>query len=145
MTVIATDGESMAGDSLTTAGNQVVARGPKVHKLSDGRIVGACGDTTECRALVHWLETGGDKPTFTGECEALVLHPDGAVEWISTELRPLRYIVPMAIGSGGDLALGAMLAGADPEEAVRLAIERQVDCGGDIVVHHRPRKLRRVA
>ena len=52
MTVIATDGESMAGDSLTTASGQIVAYRAKVVQFADGRIAGACGDTTECRKLM---------------------------------------------------------------------------------------------
>ena len=144
MTVIATDGESMAGDSLTTAGNQVVAFRQKVFKFADGRIAGACGDTTECRKLMRWLEHGGDKPDV-GDAFALVLSPDGTAEYWDKELEPLPYIVPMAIGSGGDLAIGAMLAGASPEEAVKLAIERDISCGGEITVIERPRKLHRVA
>ena len=144
MTVIATDGQSMAGDSLTTSGTQIVAYRQKVFQFADGRIAGACGDTTECRKLMRWLEHGGDKPEV-GDAFAIVLNADGTCEYWDKEFEPLPYIVPMAIGSGGDIAIGAMLAGADPEDAVKLVIERDRHCGGEITVIHRPRKLRRVA
>ena len=144
MTVIATDGESMAGDSLTTAGTQIAAYAPKVHKFPDGRIAGSSGDTTECRKLIRWLRDGGDKPEV-GDAEAIVLNTDGTVEWWDKQFEPIQYVVPMAIGSGGDIAIGAMLAGVEPCEAVRLTMERDRSCGGDITVFHRPRKLRRVA
>jgi ATP-dependent protease HslVU (ClpYQ) peptidase subunit len=134
----------MAGDSLTTAGSQIVAYATKVYKFKDGRIAGACGDSTECRKLMRWLESGGDKPEV-GEACAMVLNPDGTLEYWDKELEPLPYVTPMAIGSGGDLAIGAMLAGAYPEDAVRFAMERDRHSGGDITVIHRPRKLRRVA
>lgn len=144
MTVIATDGESMAGDSLTTASGQIVAYRAKVVQFADGRIAGACGDTTECRKLMRWLEHGGDKPTV-GDAYAIVLNTDGSVEYWDKEFEPLPYVIPMAIGSGGDLAIGAMLAGADPERAVKLAMERDRHCGGEVTVIHRPRRLKRVA
>lgn len=38
----------------------------------------------------------------------------------------------IAIGCGGNLALGAVLGGADTRRALEIAIERDVKCGGEI-------------
>ncbi len=47
------------------------------------------------------------------------------------------HIAPFfAYGSGSELALGAMLAGATAEEAVRAAAQRDTGTGGEITVLH---------
>ena len=145
MTTIATDGKSMAGDSLTTAGTHAVRHAPKVHRLKDGRIVGACGLTAECLKIVRWLDDGGDKPDISDETEALVLGLDGTVCHIDHKFEMLEYDVPAGIGSGSDLAIGAILAGASPEAAVGIACVRDRHSGGDITVLHLNGPLRAVA
>lgn len=138
MTVIATDGNSVAGDSYSTCQGQLLACRQKVHRLKDGRIVGACGPTTDCVQLVQWLAEGGDKPTLGDEVTALILNGDGSVDWVDNKLTIVSgNVLPYAIGSGGDIALGAMLAGASPKEAAKLAASRQLDCGGEITVMKR--------
>ena len=135
MTVIATDGKSMAGDSYTTAHAQLLRTARKVHRLKDGRIAGACGTTTDCLALIRWLNDGGDKPSLGDDVVALILNPDGSVDWMDCKFEMVKgNMVPYAIGSGGDLALGAMLAGKSPKEAAKIACSRQLDCGGEITV-----------
>lgn len=42
----------------------------------------------------------------------------------------------VATGCGGDLALGAALAGANTRHAIKLAIERNVKCGGKIRLYN---------
>lgn len=42
--------------------------------------------------------------------------------------------VPAVTGSGGAIALGAMLAGATPAQAVAIAIQRDTGSGGQITV-----------
>jgi ATP-dependent protease HslVU (ClpYQ) peptidase subunit len=147
VTVIATDGRSMAGDSYTSCGEgQLLATRRKVHRLKDGRIVGAAGPTTDCIRLLKWLDDGGEKPTL-GDCvSAVILNLDGTVDWVDNNFTVVSgNLIPYAIGSGGDIALGAMLAGASPEGAVRIAASRQLDCGGDITVLHLEPPLKAVA
>ena len=145
MTTIATDGKSMAGDSLTTAGSLAVRHAPKVHRLSDGRIVGACGITAECVKIIRWLEGGGDKPELSDDVAALVLNLDGTVCHIDHKLELLDYLVPCSVGSGGDIALGAMLAGRTPKEAVEISALRDTCTGGEITELHLTGPLRAVA
>lgn len=75
---------------------------------------------------------GGDKPELDDDFEALILQPDGKVYWIGKRLEPLEYFAPMTIGSGSGLALGAMLAGKSPEEAVEIAKLRDFKSGGNV-------------
>ena len=148
MTVIATDGKSMAGDTLATCKGFLMGRHKKVRRLRDGRIVGASGPTTDCQMLVRWIEEGGEKPSLGEEVSAIILNPDGTVDWIDYKLEIVEnHELPAAIGCGGDLAIGAMLAGATPYEAVMLVTTRQLDIGGEITVEEigAPQTLRRVA
>ena len=135
MTTIATDGKSMAGDGLCI-GNGLV-HGTSVRKvflLSDGRIVGIAGCAYTPGAFVPWLESGGDKPDLPECFEALVLHPNGRCQSYNEKCFAMDQEVPAVTGSGGAVALGAMLAGKSPEEAVAIACLRDTGTGGTIVV-----------
>jgi ATP-dependent protease HslVU (ClpYQ) peptidase subunit len=135
VTVIATDGRVMAGDSFSTSQGQLLRKAKKVHRLKDGRIVGCSGPTTDCIQIVKWLNEGGEKPTLSEEVTAIILNADGSVDWMDCHFTIVSgNVVPYAIGSGGDLALGAMLAGCSPKAAAKIACSRQLDCGGDITV-----------
>lgn len=55
------------------------------------------------------------------------------MDWIDHKFEMITGMtLPYAIGSGGEMALGAMLAGANPEEAAMIALLRRTDCGGEI-------------
>lgn len=147
MTTIATDGLSMAGDSLVTAGKEVVGYTVKVVRLKDGRIVGTSGCCFQTVKFVEYLENPkGKKPEFEGdEFSALILNTDGTVDYMNKEFVPVRYLTPMTIGSGDGIALGAMLAGKSPVEAVAIAITRDTCSGGDIVSLSIEKPVRAVA
>lgn len=57
------------------------------------------------------------------------------MEYISTanECRPHEVDLPFACGSGSDYAIGAMLAGKSPREAVELAAKKNSATGGKIM------------
>ena len=57
--------------------------------------------------------------------EALVFEATG-------DGHPLKASAPCALGAGRELALGAMLAGASAEDAVRIATERHAYCRGPV-------------
>ena len=67
--------------------------------------------------------------------EALVVSPDTKeVALIDTTGYPMDIQYPhYAIGSGCEVAFGAMEAGASAEEAVKIAIKRVVGCGGKVM------------
>lgn len=137
MTTIATDGKSMAGDGFVT-GNDLIHSTTeiKVRKLSDGRIVGIAGSAYAHVLFVPWLENGGDPPELTDDFEALVLHPGGRCQSFNHKCLAIEQPTPAVTGSGGALALGAMLAGASPERAVAIACERNMGTGGTVTVIH---------
>lgn len=129
----------MAGDSLTTCDGYHLASNRKVHRCEDGRIFGVAGLSTDAVKFRRYM-LGGDetRPTMSDEFCALILNTDGTVDWMDKEWELVRYIVPAAIGSGQELAQGAMLAGANPGEAVAIAARLDRKTGGDIHIEGLP-------
>lgn len=121
----------MAGDGQAEAQGTILATNRcKVVRLGDGSLFGSAGRSIDGSAVAKWLIEGGKRPEVeVGWC-ALRVHPDGQVEYFTHDLEPALIDVPAAIGSGMDLALGAMLAGATPKQAVEIAAERDMATGG---------------
>lgn len=148
MTTIATDGKSMAGDSRGCANNVIRCDNEqKLYRLTDGRIIGFCGTAGAARDYIAWLEdaAGGDKPKIEDDFSALVLTPEGVVQVHCNCALPDNTDLPVTIGSGGAIALGAMLAGASPEEAVAISAQRDPFTGGKTTVLHLESACRAVA
>jgi len=138
MTTIACDGKSMAGDGLAARETLItVLDAIKVTRLDDGRIVGTAGEKPDTRKFRAWLQEGGTKPKLK-DLAALVLHPDGRLVYhTDSDIEGTPTGLPNAIGSGCEIAIGAMLAGLSPEKAVEIAATRDVYTGGTITVFRR--------
>jgi ATP-dependent protease HslVU (ClpYQ) peptidase subunit len=138
MTTVATDGKSMAADgqSSTDDGPITNLNRRKITKLPGGSIVGGAGQLPDILRLTAWLEDGGQQkpPRIREPLAMLQLMPTGEVLYWNEELEPHPIDVPAAVGSGAELALGAMLAGASPKEAVGIACQRDPMSGGKITV-----------
>lgn len=130
MTTIATDGESMFSDSQQTGSyiDRVVV--VKVYKVK-GSLWGFCGSIAQGLVFLKWLD-GGDKPTDLDAFEALQVDDEGKVFNWQRRLQPVEVGTPAAIGSGGEYAMGAMMAGASPRKAVEIACELDTRSGGKI-------------
>lgn len=140
MTTIVTDGRSMAADSLSTCGDIVMGTGiQKLHRLTDGSVVGIAGQTRDALRAIAALTNGEE---FDGEYTLLRLFADGAVLRYEGCTYGLNAEIPAAIGSGFELAIGAILAGASPKLAVEIAASRDIYTGGNVSVL-RPRKPKR--
>lgn len=141
MTTIATDGRTMAGDGRACQGDEVASDGRrKLTRLDDGSVVGMAGDSAGGELVLDWLKRGGkreDVPNVDpGDFEVVVLrlYPDGRLRYLSAPfLVELEVDAPFAIGSGKKYARGAMLAGASPVEAVRIAALVDIGTGGDVL------------
>lgn len=135
MTTIATDGKTMAGDGCISAGDERLSDTfVKVHRLTDGRVIGVSGCSYSAIEFVQYMQRGTDKPELPDQFCALVLHTDGTVEMMNHRCVPIQIDVPNAVGSGADYAIGAMLFGATPEQAVQIAAQRDLFTGGKITV-----------
>lgn len=135
MTTIATDGRTMAGDGITTSLDIVMRRNaPKVRRLPDGSIFGFAGRTADANAIFGWLADGAKgSPPKIKEGRALILRPGGRIEHLGEDGDLIEIEAPAAVGSGGDIALGAMEFGASPKQAVEIAARRDPFTGGRIV------------
>lgn len=147
MTTIATDGRSMAGDGRITRGSLITGgEALKIFRLSDGSLLGGAGDADAVHELREWLDKGGcAKRPKTPNVHMLHLWANGEC-WIHCDNHSATKTgLPTAIGSGDHLAIGAMEAGATPEEAVAIAAKRDVNTGGRITVLHLEANVKAVA
>jgi hypothetical protein len=152
MTVIATDGKTIAADTMMTFGSerQLGQRKLRVVQLdSISHTVLAFGGTAAVAdALERWF-CGGAKPELAPKLggdaswQLLAITREGLAFYNDRVPYPCRVMPPFTMGCGGDVALGAMKAGVSPERAVEIAIEVDVNCGGEVQVVDIPEALNR--
>lgn len=133
MTTIATDGYAVAGDGRSTRNDSVTGNNRrKVHPLPDGSVVGGAGRTADAERAIRTL-TEMTNDEVKGDYALIRLYPSGKVEIYEGSLKsPIRSKAPHAIGTGSDVAMGAMLAGATAQEAVKIAGKIDIYTGGKV-------------
>lgn len=137
MTTVAWDGKTLAADSQSTTGS-IRGAATKVAKNKDGFLVAGSGSCAVVKMWINWVLAGmppDQQPTSVDDANVLVIDPRGR----ATLFADVAVAQPMprkqwALGSGGDIALGAMAAGADARAAVKIACKLDVFSGGRIVV-----------
>jgi hypothetical protein len=137
MTVIATDGITIAADGLAMRGSRPTATNiVKIHPRH-GRIYALAGTAVMTEAVIAWHHAGADPakrpPEVKGEFALLVIDKRGCWYYDNDFPYPDRAELPFAIGCGRDWAIAAMDFGKSPREAVAYACTRDVNCGGEIV------------
>jgi len=137
MTTIAADAKRglMAADSMTSTSDSWWPS-TKVHRAGDA-LIGGAGEAAVIRQFVAWYSDGQrlPKPRLSDTFCALVLNPDGLFYWASNLVPEPIERGYHAIGSGGNAALGAMLAGANVKKAVEIATQVDTGSGGEVVLH----------
>jgi len=135
MTTIACDGKTIAGDGLVT-GNDMIhdLHCVKVHRLQNGSVAGFAGSAFDVEQAVKFLNDEVKEIDLDESFEAIILHHGGDVECMNNKGRKYRQSTPCASGSGSPFALAAMDLGFSSEEAVKVAIERDIYSGGTIFV-----------
>jgi ATP-dependent protease HslVU (ClpYQ) peptidase subunit len=136
MTTIFADAKRglMVCESKTTLGSTWFSS-TKVHRI-DGDLVGFAGYRSEALKWMDWFSNGkrGPQPKITNS-EALILSSAGLIYIDGTgESNPIERGF-MGIGSGGPVAIGAFMAGADAKKAVEIACQVDANSGGAIYVH----------
>lgn len=143
MTTIAWKDGVLACDSQATdMGTRSRAKSKLV--LTDDYAYAVTGSLAFGLDFVRRLESGEEDPELK---KATVVRMDRRTGQIVV-FDPPGYPIPVedklfATGSGGDLALGAMAAGASAEEAVRIAIAWDADSGFGVQVVESDRAKRR--
>lgn len=139
-TIVYRDG-IMAADSQLSMGG--VRRGVslKIQRLADGSLIAGCGGSGHIRRLIEWVAAGAkleDKPTPPDEAGAASLmqvSPDKTVTVWNTDGDPQKVMAPfMVMGSGNEIALGALEMGASAMRAVEVAIIWDTGSGGPVQV-----------
>lgn len=101
------------------------------------QIVAHAGSRADQRPFLNWLIAGepeDDKPELSEGFGALVLRKSGIFAYNAfLESMPVDSDCA-AMGSGYEIALGAMHAGATPREAVKIACDLNVYTGPPVVV-----------
>ena len=139
MTVIACDGKTMAADSLMTMGSDIAAVScKKLYRVGDS-VVGFAGAIGIAHAVLEWLsivyltqDDPGEYPDKNGEALILIMHPNGQVNIMDSAGHEFPAGKPAAIGTGGTVAMTAMLCGKSVKEAVKMATKYDAFCGGKI-------------
>ena len=151
MTVIAWDGKIIAADKQASR-NGLVRSTTKLTKTifekPHGRgeieyIAGFSGTEQTGLIMLSWFENGARKEDFPETQRDKNTEGNYWSEFIAVNKDGLKYYtlwhVPLhiseklfAIGTGDELALGAMAAGASAIKAVEIACEWDKDCGRGI-------------
>jgi ATP-dependent protease HslVU (ClpYQ) peptidase subunit len=136
MTTIFADAKKgvMVCDSKTTLGGTWF-ESTKVHRVGDA-LVGFAGYRSESLKWLDWFANGrrGQQPKIANS-EALILSAEGLVYIDGTgEANPIERGY-FGVGSGGPIAVGAFMAGADAKKAVEIACQVDASSGGVVVVH----------
>ena len=135
MTTIVTDGTTMAGDSQSN-GPYTLPTGFCKVRLIKGALIGCAGRMAQAELFFKWWADrcrDDSQPKVDDNFEALVVI-DGRVWTYDDRFSPINVGEPAATGSGQSFAMGAMLAGASPKEAVEIAMRLDTDTGGRIRV-----------
>lgn len=139
MTVIAIKDRIIAADSSCYASGVYAGVMRKLHPVPDefggGWIAGA-GSAAVVQLAIEAIQKGGAnaRPEKNdADFNLIWLRSDGLVSVVEREAT-FEVMAPYhAEGSGRDIALGAMAAGASAEEAVRIACDLEQSCRGPVV------------
>lgn len=145
MTTVAYKDGLMACDSCWTLGDAHVTSLSKITRLASGGLLGQAGDN-DAREIVFFLDKIRNERSIPTRRALLELRldfggifvlPTGAVYKVTCREDPLDYkdevgFTPIsrriaATGSGFHFALGAMAAGKTAREAVKIAVEFDIN------------------
>ena len=139
MTTVATDGRTMAADSMLTYGaiERVHQGYSKIFKRK-GCLYGFSGQDDMIQQVRDWIIAGADpkkRPEIKEDLVWVLKIDEKGKCWVAYESlifvpRPL----PSAIGAGAVVAETAMYLGKSPKEAVQVAIDLTQGSGGPIRV-----------
>lgn len=151
MTVIVYKNGVLASDGRLTEENAIFTNSAqKVFRLKDGGLLGSAGDADDHELLTLLNRLKGKLPTHKQlaslefEFSAIWVKPDKTVYVLEAnrEKELEKYISAIfpikdsfvAVGTGSPWALGALAMGASAEQAVKVAIKFDNNCGGNVQV-----------
>lgn len=132
MTTIAWDGKTLAADTLATADGLRDNRAVKIWRHGKA-LVGAVGNQAACIRFRSWVLDGmnGESPFKEADGNGLVVSEAVTVCFGEHGGWPVKEPF-YTLGSGYQIALGALARGATAREAVEIAARFDTMTGGDI-------------
>lgn len=148
----------IAADSRNTDSSGAVFKVRKIERLENGRYFLGAGHLYTIGLARDWAESDfseDERPDFSvlfGEkaedysFSCLVVSEDGRIAVLVDDEMQAEPVLDdyLAIGSGAAYAIGALEAGATPEEAVRIAIDHDGNSGGPVQIESVGVRLRAV-
>lgn len=131
MSVIAWDGQTLAADTCCAYGN-IVRNESKIFFCKEGVWMGCVGNYEDGYKVKEWLEGKEAKPKELKNSTCLIIRKSKIGKPVATLLEEGMQEIPLsstpfAIGSGKDMAMGAMLAGYNARAAVELVTPYHAD------------------
>jgi ATP-dependent protease HslVU (ClpYQ) peptidase subunit len=140
MTIIVWDGATLAADRRAVSGTLKRSM-TKIFRHGD-ILFGGAGVWTTLEAMRSWVMGGcvfGEFPTLPKDdrdrevTSLWVVNRNGTILKFEDSPYPIRYNDPIfADGSGREFAYGAMAMGANALEAVQIACQYDIYCGGGV-------------
>jgi len=131
MTTVAWDGKIIAADSQTVEDNlRGLHHETKILK-HEGNIYAFAGTVVTCYEVIEWLKKGGKKSKAPDVVDSFsVMHFKDGKCWLYCEsTTPHQVLPPYTMGTGKELALGAILAGSNARKAVEIACDVDINSG----------------
>ncbi len=136
MTTLATDGITLAADGQISCGDLIEdLNRQKVFRLNDGTAIAFAGCLHSAVRFMEWVQSGSPQdlvPSLAENFGAIRINGTSTVLSYDNSCHAIQMPTPYAEGTGKHLALGAMLAGKTPVEAVKIAAQRDMWTGGKI-------------
>jgi len=124
MTTIVWDGKKIASDSRSCSGGLIDPGVCRKLFSNKNTTSGIAGDYAQALSVMRWMSEGRDpdsEPDFLEpEYEVLMIR-NGTGYFFSGELHGYEVSAPFALGTGREVALGAIAAGASARKAVEAA------------------------
>lgn len=139
MTTIAYRDGVLAADSQTTYGASTERTFGKTVRRG-AVLAGASGSSAICQRFLDWFRAGmsGDPPAMSSgddhDATGIIVHGPHHILLLNKVGWERRRAEFYAIGSGGEIATGAMAMGASAERAVEIATQHDAYTGGPITV-----------
>jgi len=132
MTTIVWDGKNLASDSRSCSAGTIDAGICKKIFKDKTATYAVAGDYAQSLAIIKWMTAGRDpdsEPVFLEPEYEILMVRQGTGYVFSGETHGCEHQPPVALGSGRELALGAMGNGATPKEAVEVACSMDPNSG----------------
>lgn len=141
MTTVAITSTDIAADGMRTWGGEV--RGLAHDKMridrEENRIYAFTGPTPLFDRMVKWHKDGADAEMLSAKCTSedlqwtlIVVDAEGIHKYSYSCPYKETFDPPIGFGAGGEIALGAMLAGKSAREAVEIVAGQCNHTGGKI-------------